>query len=186
MMAEVLSVDDARERYRRFLQGDKEALAGLVRDYHKGLTLYLNGILGNICDAEDMAQETFARIMLKRPVMQENVSFKTWLYSIGKHAAIDMLRHRTLLTFEYLGDNVAVSDENILEKDYLVEEEKINLYRALKEIKKEYMQVLYLMFFEELSVEEIACIMGKNRKAVYNLVANAKAALRKKLTEQEG
>ena len=42
------------------------------------------------------------------------------------------------------------------------------------------------MFFEELSVEEIACIMGKNRKAVYNLVANAKAALRKKLTEQEG
>jgi hypothetical protein len=58
MMAEVLSVDDAKERYRRFLQGDKEALAGLVRDYHKGLTLYLNGILGNICDAEDMAQET--------------------------------------------------------------------------------------------------------------------------------
>ena len=56
---------------------------------------------------------------------------------------------------------------------------------AVKKLKTEYAQVLYLMYFEDFSTQEIANIMSKNKKQIGNLVFRDKKALKNEL-ETEG
>ena len=48
------SMDNGASSYRRFLDGDDNGLAEIVRDYSDGLILYLNGIVNNIAVSEDL------------------------------------------------------------------------------------------------------------------------------------
>ena len=63
-------------------------------------------------------------------------------------------------------------------------ERNARLYRALGELNPEYRQVMYLIYFEEMTVEEISHIMGKNKKQIYNLSDRGRKALREKLGDE--
>lgn len=52
-------------------------------------------------------------------------------------------------------------------------------------LKAEYRQILILLYFEDMSYEEIERIMGKNRKQIYNLAERGRRALREEL-ERKG
>ena len=78
-----------------------------------------------------------------------------------------------------------ISDERSIEKEYLREEQKISLHRAMESLNSDYRQVLYLIFFEDLSNSEAARVMKKSCRQIENLLYRAKQALRSKL-EKEG
>ena len=56
-------MDNGASSYRRILDGDDKGLAEIVRNYSDGLILYLNGIVSNISAAEELAEETFFKII---------------------------------------------------------------------------------------------------------------------------
>ena len=53
--------------YRRFLDGDDEGLALLMERYGSSLTLYIDGYLHDIHEAEDLMIEAFAYLIAKKP-----------------------------------------------------------------------------------------------------------------------
>ena len=172
--------------YRRFLEGDESGIVEIVREYRDGLMLYLNGYVRNIHTAEDLTEDTFVKLVAKRPRYDERYSFRTWLYTIGRNTALDELRRRKRQTetgLEKAEDLPA--DEESVERAYLKQEEKIRLYRAMDRLREEYRQVLYLHYIEGLRNEETARVMRKNRRQVENLLYRAKTALRGEL-EKEG
>ena len=69
--------DNGASSYRRFLNGDDEGLTEIVRDYKDGLMLYLNGFVNNISTAEELMEETFFKIITKKPRFREKNPFKT-------------------------------------------------------------------------------------------------------------
>ena len=79
----------------------------------------------------------------------------------------------------------SLSDEDDIEKNYIRNEQKIAVHRALKKIYPEYAQVLYLIFLEGFSNTETAQIMKKSNRQIENLLYRAKNALRNEL-EKEG
>ena len=94
--------------------------------------------------------------------------------------AREMLKRVGLENFEsYL------AEESDVEKAYLIKEQKILLHRVMRELKSEYFQVLYLVYFEDFTNAEIAKIMKKNKRQVENLIYRAKTTLRSEL-EKEG
>lgn len=76
-------------------------------------------------------------------------------------------------------------EETNIESIHLKEERKIVVHRALRRLKPEYRQVLYLLFFEEFDHGEIARIMKKSRRQIENLLYRAKMSLKSEL-EKEG
>ena len=64
-------------------------------------------------------------------------------------------------------------------------ESKIVLHKAMKMLKPEYSQVLWLVYFEGFSNAHIALVMNKSKKQVENLVFRAKQSLKSTL-EKEG
>lgn len=177
-------MDNGAENYRKFLDGDENAIVEIIRDYKDGLILFLNGIVGNIHTAEDLMEETFVKLLVKKPRYSEKFSFRTWLYTIGRNAALDHLRHNSKRSDTPL-DELELADKQDLEFSYIREEQKIMVHHALEKLKPDYRQVLYLSFFEELSNEETAAVMHKNKRQVENLLYRAKQALKNEL-EKEG
>jgi len=179
-------MDNGASSYRRFLNGDDEGLAELVRDYKDGLMLYLNGFVNNLSVAEELMEETFFKLITKRPRFDGKHSFKTWLYTVGRNLAIDHIRHSAKLSDVPLEElENYLKDEADLEKMYLVEERKIAVHRALKNLHTEYGQVLWLTYFEGFSNEEAGTVMKKNARQMKNLLYRAKIALKAEL-EKEG
>lgn len=171
--------------YCRFLNGDDEGLTLIIKDYKDGLILYLNSFVKNIYIAEELMEEVFFKIAVKKPKFSGRSTFKTWLYTIGRNVALDYLRRNS--------KNIAVSAENFenyikdeenLESQYIKGERKILLHKALQDLKSDYRQVLWLVYFEGFSLDETAGVMNKSKKQVENLVFRARQSLKSKLDKE--
>ena len=171
--------------YSRFIHGETEALDELLLRHKDGLTWFLYGIVKNMEDAEDLMMDTFALLITKRLNFKNDSSFKTWLYGVGRNLARKHLRKNHYLNEKELvvlpdsyKEVIGASD---LLTDVIKTEDVSRLYGALNSIPEEYATVLYLQYIEQLSTEQIAKVMKKTVKQVYNLTARAKAQMKKEI-----
>lgn len=118
-------MDNGACSYRRFLDGDDKGLVELVGEYKDGLILFLNGYVNNISVAEELTEETFFRLITKKPRYSGKSTFKSWLYAIGRNTAIDYIRHRSKMHDTPFDDmENLLSTEHDLEHSYIKEERK--------------------------------------------------------------
>lgn len=179
-------MDSGAENYRRFLDGDDDGIVEIIKDYKDGLILYLNKFVNNIFVSEELMEETFFKLVTKKPRFSGKSSFKTYLYTVGRNVAIDYLRKnskRVDMSDEIL--EKCISNEESLENSYIKEERKIQLHQVMEQLNPDYAQSLYLIYFENFSNSEAAEIMKKSRRQFENLIYRAKASLSEKL-EREG
>jgi RNA polymerase sigma-70 factor (ECF subfamily) len=178
-------MDNGASSYLRFLQGDKDAIVEIVSEYNDGLVLFLNSFIGNICLAEEMAEDVFCDLLIEKPKFNGKSSFKTWLYAIARYKALHFLKKRAKAPEVPIDELYSLSDEVDIVRNHVKNEQKIQLHTALKKISPEYSQVLYLIFFEEFSNSETANILKKSNRQIENLLYRAKKSLRSEL-EKEG
>ena len=174
-------MDNGESSYRRFLAGDIEGLREIINAYQYGLVLYLNSLVHNIRTAEELTADTFTELAVWRPRFSGKCTFKTWLFAIGRNLTAKYIRKyaRTVnVPLESMEDLAAEED---LEQSYIQNEQKCMVHQAMRQLKPEYQQVLYLSFFEEFSNEQTARIMHKTKRQVENLLYRAKQALRSEL-----
>jgi len=85
-----VSDEDLLSRYRESAAPDD--FNELVRRYERELYRYLARYLGNPALAEDVFQNTFLQVHLKRALYEDGRPVRPWLYSIATHQAVDALR----------------------------------------------------------------------------------------------
>jgi RNA polymerase sigma-70 factor (ECF subfamily) len=178
-------MDNGASSYSRYLVGDDSALGDIVREYKDGLTIYLNSFTNNIHDAEELMEETFFKLAYKKPKYTGKSSFKTWLFSIGRNLAIDYLRRMKKKGDTSLDECSELNSGLDIEENYIKEEQKLMIHRALKKLRSQYSQAICLTYIEGYSNSEAACIMHKSSRQMTNLLYQAKKALREEL-EKEG
>lgn len=178
-------MDTGASSYHRFLEGDKNGIVEIIRDYKDGLILYIYRITGNFSLSEEIAEDTFFRIYTRKPKFSGKSSFKTWLYTIGRNRALNFMRYKKHFTDTALDECTGISDAADLETDYIRKHQSAEVRRAMQKLRSDYRQVLYLVFFEEFSNEDTAKIMHKSKRQVEMLIYRGKQALRKQL-EKEG
>lgn len=179
-------MDNGKDSYARFLSGDESGLVEIIREYKDGLMLYLNGFVHNIHLAEELTEEAFVKLGTKKPRDKGTGSFKTWLYTIARHSAIDYLRKNARSHTVPLEDCADLSAEcESVEATYFREQRKVAIHRAMCRLKSEYRQALWLVYFEDFSYQQIAKMMGKSVHSIETLVYRARRSLRAEL-EKEG
>ena len=178
-------MDNGASSYRRFLDGDDKGIVEIVGDYKDGLILYLNGYVKNIIIAEELAEDTFFRLMVKKPRYSGKSTFKSWLYAIGRNVAVDFIRHNSKLLNTPIEDRENyLSEEQSLEQSYLKEERKIIVHQALSQLAPDYRAILWLVFFEGFSSKEAANILKKSDRQMKNLLYRAKQSLKSELDKE--
>ncbi len=175
-------MDTGASLYTNYLKGDDSALEKLVALYGDNLMLFINSFVSNLSIAEEIMEDVFMELIVKKHHFKGKSTFKTYLFQIGRNKALnEMKRHKR---YTYLEDK-EIEDTKKIEEEIIKTEEQKHVHMALSQLPKDYKTVLYLIYFEDMSYEEIEKVMKKNNKQIKNLAYRARQSL-KEVLEKEG
>lgn len=166
------------ERARR---GDPGALTAVYDQYVERIYNYIYHRVGNTQQAEDLTGQVFVRMLeAVKAGRSWQSSFSGWLYRIAHNLVIDYYRRRQRVAFVELDDGTAIqSHAGDPAKSAEVQLDKEQLCAALALLTEEQAQVIVLRFMDELSVSEVAGVMGKTDGAIKALQYRAMLALKR-------
>lgn len=170
-------MDNGASSYHRFLEGDDRALEEIVELYNRKLILFLNAQVNNLAVAEDLAADTFLELIMKRPRFNQESSFKTYLFKIGRNNALDYLKKQARHPSVPL-DDLHLPEQSPFIDEIIREEQRKVLHDTIKRLHPDYRDVLHLLYFEDLSYGDAAAVMKKSVKQINNLAYRAKIALK--------
>ena len=171
-------MDNGAGSYRRFLNGEESAFDEIMAEYFRPLVFFIDRYVHDVHTAEDIAIDVFSDLIVHRRRYNFKTSFKSYLFMLGRSRALDCLRHRKVLTMVELEEARNAADETELEEAVLADERKRTVNAALERLPEEMRLAVHLVYFEDLTYEETARVMKKNRKQVDNLLYRAKKELR--------
>ena len=176
------------------MEGRKVHFETLVRRYQRELFGYLRGYLGETEAAEDVFQQTFLQIHLKRDQFEPTRRFRPWLYTIATNLAIDYKRrhkrHRmaSLDRSHESEDGLTRSMAEDLEADepspsdqLLMSESNEAVQAAVDSLPEISRQVVLLVYFQGLKYREAAEILdvpvGTVKSRLHGAIKQLAAAL---------
>lgn len=173
--------------YRRFLDGDEYAFDDLMKELFRSLVFFIYGYVHNVHVAEDIAMDAFSDLIINKKRYNFKVTLKTYLFMIGKSRALDYIKRGKIIDFVDLSEaqNMKDDEEKLIEI-VLADERKIRVNNAMSKLSEDMRAAVHLVFFEEMTYEEAAKVMKKNRKQIDNLLFRAKKELRAILGEDGG
>ena len=172
--------------YDRFLaEHDEKDLKILLERHRDSLMFFLYGYVHNMEDAEELMMDSFAELAAGRTFFSGRSSFRTWLFAVAKNKARMHLRKRKPITvpIDQLRGTGDMTDNP--EALFLKDERSRQLRRAMMEMDPKAQHVLHLLYFEDMSYDELAQVLGKSRRQTYRLADRYRAQL-KKILEREG
>ncbi|MGO3707902.1 MAG: RNA polymerase sigma factor [Mesonia hippocampi] len=106
-------------------KGDEKAFQWLFEVYYAEIFLYARSIVKIEEQAEEITQEVFLKVWLKRDEIILNSSFRAFLYTIAKHLCFNFLKKAAsdklrIVDVFYNSQKVEkATDYNIIEEDYV-------------------------------------------------------------------
>jgi len=178
-------MDNGASSYRRYLNGDERAFRELVQTYFDDLVFFIDRYTQDTSAAEDVALDVFTDLVVNRHRYNFKVTMKTYLFMLGRSRALDYIKCRNARKTADLSEAEQLpADGPTPEELLLANDRKRTVNQALAQLSGEMQEAVHLVYFEQLSCEEVAKIMKKNRKQVYNLLYRAKMQLRTILGEE--
>ena len=172
-------MDNGASSYRRFLDGDESAFDEIMKELFDNLVFFIDRYVHDIHAAEDIAIDAFSDLVVNKHRYNFKGTLKTYLFMIGRSRALNYIKHRKVIDFVELTEvDKASSEQETLEEIVLADQRKRVVNNALNALPDDMRVVIHLIYFEDLSYDETAKIMKKNRKQVDNLLYRAKKELR--------
>src|SRR5918996_3629904 len=159
--------------------GDTSALHFLYVRFADDVRGYVQSIVRDPHDAEDITQNVFAKLM--RAILkyeQREVPFAAWILRVARNAALDHMRARRQIPFE----EVRTSDEG---HDQVGFERFQSIRVALDCLPRDQREVLILRHIAGLTPPEIAEALGKTESSIHGLHHRGRGALQAALRELE-
>ena len=168
---------------------DMELLADLVERSQRRLVRYLLYLIGRRDYAEDLAQETWIRVLQRGSQYNGRQRFDPWLFAIARNLAIDYLRKKrkavqTASLPEDRDEILQVSSSGPSPFEAAARsEDAIRLAGQLQNLSPLYREALLLRFQEDLSLAEMAQVLGAPTTTVTSRIYRGLAALRSAFEE---
>ncbi len=127
----------------------------------------------NIHDAEEIAQDTFVKLMDRQPTFENEEHRKAWLLRV----AINLSKNR-------LRSSWFVKTQPLEEYDVPFTPEENNVLSAVQQLPVKYRSVIHLFYIEGYSVLEIGQLLGRKASTVASQLHRARIILKSKLEEE--
>ena len=175
-------------------RGREDAFRELVRRYERPVFSLVFRIVRDSATAEDLAQDTFIKVLNNIDKYRPEFKLSSWLFKIANNVAIDHLRRRQLNTVSMDGSphastaadieatrfDVASDDESALEE---IESKELGsaIEHAIGKLRPEYRSCILLRHVEGRSYEEIAATLDLPLGTVKTYIHRARHELREAL-----
>jgi RNA polymerase sigma-70 factor (ECF subfamily) len=155
-------------------QGDKGAYAILVERHYRHVFALCLGMLGNVHDAEDIAQEAMLRGLANVRKLLKTERFEPWILRIARNLCLDLLRkqkHIRAATSRREDIGTTLTNANH------------DLEQAIRRLPLELRLPLTMYYFEEQNAASIAKKLNISHSLVCQRLRAARAGLHALLTE---
>jgi len=173
-------MDDEKTWIQQALQGNKAAFARLIEAYQAPVFNLAYRILGDPAEAEDAAQETFVRVYTRLRTYEPERKFSSWILSITSHYCIDCLRrrHGSHVSLDDVLAQQAFADPGAgPERQALQRESQESVHAMIAQLPAPYRVVLALRYWQDLSYDEMAEMLGTTASAVKSRLHRARCLL---------
>jgi RNA polymerase sigma-70 factor (ECF subfamily) len=159
--------------------GDAGAFEDLIAVMERPLLYYATALTGNLDSALDVLQEVWIRAFRGIRNLKDPGSLRSWLYSITHGIAVDRIRKNYS---REQAEKVQFEDFQEAEEPSFAAEDAAAIHQALSEIGLKHREVLVLHFLEDLSMAEIAKVVGCSEGTVKSRIHYAKRAMKEILS----
>ena len=175
-------------------QGREAAFRELVRRYERPVFSLVFRMVRDTATAEDLAQDTFIKVLNHVDKYRAEFKFSSWLFKIANNVAIDHLRRRQLDTISMDGSPHASSASDIEATSFDIADKSESaldemeakelgsaIERAIGALRPEYRACIMLRHVEGRSYEEIAATLDLPLGTVKTYIHRARGQLREAL-----
>jgi RNA polymerase sigma-70 factor (ECF subfamily) len=178
IVAERSDLDEERDLVER-ARHDRAAFAQLYRRYYDDVTSYVYRRLGDVHATEDVVAEVFLAVMQSlRRYQYRGIPLKAWLYRIATNSVNRWLRRNR----RYVLGNPATAQDG--SEAVFVSRERADVAsarEAMLALSPKHQTVLSLHYFEGLSVEEVASVIGCRVGTVKSRLSRGRESLQREL-----
>jgi|SRR5690606_984992 len=166
-----------------FRSGSRESINIIFDRYVRLMYAYGRRMTNDEELIADCIQDIFFELWVKRESLAPSVgSIKHYLLSCVRRRIVRKLTAGRRIQMESFGDGRHEEMEEDAEYSLIRDQTALELNHQLKSsfqiLSKAQQEAMHLRFYENMSYEDIAKVMGTNVKAVYNLIGRSIASLR--------
>lgn len=181
------SQPDARAREDEWLVvrcqlGERPAFDELIQRWHEPLWNYVRRLTGQDEAAEEIAQEAWLRVLRGIGRLRDGTKLRAWLFGIARRVLMDRLRAQYAMPAASDVDpaDIAAADDipDTADEDLATMHDELSRLPAVER------DVLTLFYLRELSLSEIADVLGVPVGTVKSRLFRARRLLRRELTEK--
>lgn len=156
-------------------KGDRKAYALLVERYYRQVFLVCMGVLGNVHDAEDIAQEAMLKGFVKIRQLRDGSQFGSWVVRIAKNMCVNLARRKKHAAR-------AVVEKAMQPKQTQTRND--NLQQAIEKLPEAVRLPLIMYYFNGQSVKTVAKKLNISSPGVYLKLRTATKRLHELLVRQ--
>src|ERR1017187_5652512 len=159
----------------RCQSGEQGAFADLIAVMERPLLYYATSLIGNQDAALDVLQDVWLKVVRGIRRLKDPGSLKPWLYAITHGVAVDRIRR------DYRRDKAEqaqLDDAFNIEEPSFNEEDATAIRDALSRLGVKHREVLVLHFLQDLSILEIANVVGCSEGSVKSRIHYAKRQMK--------
>jgi len=155
--------------------GDIESFGELCRQYYAAMAAIAYAVLGDHQLAEDAAQESFARALVRIKSLKERAKFAPWLAAICRNVAKDMVATEA--------KQISTDDISQVDKIENPDEHNRTIRRAIEKLPDSAKELVVLRYYDGLSYEQISSVLGISKASINGRLTRAKRKMAAYLTK---
>lgn len=184
-----ISEISAEELMERIRYDDTRLFTEIVRRYQNYAYSLAYRVLKNSGDAEEIVQESFIRVWKSRGKYRREIKFTTWFYKIVVNLCYDKIRYRrgksAIINESIVPEEVSGSSDDpglVLDGKELLS----MITRFAEELSEKQRMVFTLRDLQNLSVTEVAEVLGISEESVKTNLVYARRTLKTKINKEYG
>ena len=155
------------------VDGNVDSFGKLCERHYAALVAIAYSVLGDHQLAEDAAQESFARALIKLRSLRDRTKFALWLAAICRNVAKDMVATKA---------KQVSSDDLSQVAQYDSHDESARLIRrAIERLPASAKELIVLRYYNNLSYEQISSVLGISKATINGRLTRAKRKMAKYL-----
>ncbi len=158
----------------------------LMTDHGQDILQLVMQYVHNLTVAEDLTQEIFVKCYKALPNFHFNSSMKTWLWRIAINHTKDYLKSWYAKNVETTEEDLftQVKSRDCVEQQLIQQQQDDELASAVFALPVKYREIIYLCYYEEQSMKEMADVLQLNQSTVKSRLRKAKQLLKKQLERE--
>ncbi|WKN44217.1 RNA polymerase sigma factor [Tunicatimonas pelagia] len=185
MLSKHLRNEEDRDLWEDFANGSHQAFSTIYEWYSEELYSYGRHITSDNELVKDSIQDLFIDLWKRKEHLSAVHSLRFYLFKALRRIIVKKLTHQRNSIDEFSDENAQI----IYPQEYFRIQQEANTERkqvlvaTIKQLSKRQREVVYLLFYENLSHQEVAYLMGISIDSVYTLTWKAIKAMKRHLEQ---